>query len=230
MKEFIKSVIFKLGYQLNKKKPFFDFIGNKIDLVFDVGAHKGGFAKMIRSDGFLKKIVSFEPQEKEFLELQSLVKKDNNWFLHKRCALGAKNAIQDLNILSETQCSSLLEPNKNSLDFEDNFKKINTQKCEVWSLDYIIENYYNLTENAYLKIDTQGYDRYVLDGCKNNIKKFKFIQIEAGLFSLYENEETYEYYINFFEKIGFTVWDLKPFAYHKSGRLVQFDIIFKNDI
>ena len=84
MKEFIKSVIFKLGYQLNKKKPFFDFIGNKIDLVFDVGAHKGGFAKIIRKDGFLKKIVSFEPQAKEFLELQSLVKKDNNWFLHKR--------------------------------------------------------------------------------------------------------------------------------------------------
>ena len=85
-----------------------------------------------------------------------------------------------------------------------------------------------ITENTYLKIDTQGYDKNVLDGFKKNIKKIKFIQIEAGLYKLYENEEYYEYFINLFKSIDYELWDIKPFAFNKLGGLVQFDLIFRN--
>ena len=53
---------------------------------------------------------------------------------------------------------------------------------------------------------------------------------EAGLYKLYENEEQYEYFINLFKSIDYELWDIKPFAFNKSGRLVQFDLIFKNKI
>ena len=228
MKKIIKKLLSSLGYEIKRKKNFFDFSQNSIDLVLDVGAHQGEFGKKIRESGYNKKIISFEPQKKIFLELSKITKNDPNWELHPRCALGEKNKLENLNILSESQCSSILNPNTNFFEFDENIKKIGTEKCNVYSLDFIVKQFYKITKNTFLKIDTQGYDKNVLDGFKENIKKIKFIQLEAGLYKLYENEMLYEYYIDFFKSINYELWNINPFAYNKLGRLVQFDMIFKN--
>ena len=228
MKKIIKKLLSSLGYEIKRKKNFFDFNQNSIDLVLDVGAHKGEFGKKIRESGYNKKIISFEPQQEIFLELSKIIKNDLNWELHPRCALGEKNKLEILNILSESQCSSILNPTTNFFKFDENIKKIGTEECNVYSLDFVVKQFYSISENTFLKIDTQGYDKNVLDGFKENIKKIKFIQLEAGLYKLYENEMLYEYYIDFFKSINYELWNINPFAYNKLGRLVQFDMIFKN--
>ena len=228
MKKIIKNLISLLGYEISKKKKFFDFNAHSIDFILDIGAHKGQFINKVRQAGFTGKIISFEPQKDIHKELGKIIKNDTECILHPRCAIGEKNKLETLNIFSETQCSSILNPNKELFNLDNTIKKIRTEECEVFSLDYIIDNYYNITENTYLKIDTQGYDKNVLDGFKKNIKKIKFIQIEAGLYKLYENEEYYEYFINLFKSIDYELWDIKPFAFNKLGGLVQFDLIFRN--
>ena len=228
MKKIVKKLISSFGYEIKKKKNFFDFNKNSIDIVFDVGAHKGEFGKKIRENGYSKKIISFEPQEKIYKELANIVKKDPNWLLHPRCALGEKNKLEFLNILSESQCSSILNPNKNLFELDENIKKLGREKCNVYSLDFIIEQFYSVSKNTYLKIDTQGYDKNVLDGFVKNIKKIKFIQLEVGLYKLYEDEMLYEYYMDFFKSADYELWNMQPFAYNKFGQLVQLDIIFKN--
>ena len=228
MKDTIKNLISLFGYEIKRKKKYFNFKTHSIDCVLDIGAHKGEFGNKIRQSGFTGKIISFEPQKEIYEHLLNIIKKDKNWFLHSRCAIGERNKVENLNILSETQCSSILKPNKDFFDFDKNIKKIGVEKCNVYSLDFIIENHYPISENMYVKIDTQGYDKKVLDGFRKNINKVKFIQLEAGLYKLYEEEELYEYYLNFFKSIDFELWNINPFAYTRSGRLVQFDLTFRN--
>tara|TARA_A100001015_G_C14966637_1_gene703233 strand:- start:933 stop:1631 length:699 start_codon:yes stop_codon:yes gene_type:complete len=228
MKKITKKLLSSLGYEIKKKSNYFNFTEHNIDLVFDVGAHVGEFGTKIRESGYKGKIISFEPQTEIFLELKNVVKKDTNWILHPRCALGEKNKLENINILSETNCSSILKPNLKLFELDKSITKIRVEECNVYSLDYIINKYYSISKNTYLKIDTQGYDKNVLDGFQKNIEKIKFIQLEAGLYDLYEDEKLYEYYIEFFKSVNYELWDLKPFAYNKFGRLVQFDMIFKN--
>ena len=228
MKKITKKLLSSLGYEIKKKSNYFNFTEHNIDLVFDVGAHVGEFGTKIRESGYKGKIISFEPQTEIFLELKNVVKNDTNWILHPRCALGEKNKLENINILSETNCSSILKPNLKLFELDKSITKIRVEECNVYSLDYIINKYYSISKNTYLKIDTQGYDKNVLDGFQKNIEKIKFIQLEAGLYDLYEDEKLYEYYIEFFKSVNYELWDLRPFAYNKFGRLVQFDMIFKN--
>ena len=88
MKKTIKSFIQKFGYNLEKiysgQHPVFS---RKIDLVLDVGANTGGFAKDLRSFGYKNHIVSFEPVKQTHGKLEENSKFDKKWLVHKRCAI-----------------------------------------------------------------------------------------------------------------------------------------------
>jgi tRNA G46 methylase TrmB len=53
---------------INKLKQIFN---NNLDVVFDVGAHKGEFVKLITKNFITNKIYSFEPSEKSFTILKN---------------------------------------------------------------------------------------------------------------------------------------------------------------
>ena len=53
--------------------------GNNINLVIDVGAHRGTYGNELRNDGYRGRIVSFEPLAGPFNELRKKVEKDSLW-------------------------------------------------------------------------------------------------------------------------------------------------------
>ena len=79
-------LIYRNGFDLNKTLNF-----NKINLVFDVGAHTGTFSQSLRRFGYKKEIISFEPIEESYEKLIFNSSKDKNWHVYKRVALGNKN-------------------------------------------------------------------------------------------------------------------------------------------
>jgi len=230
IKNYIKKAIKNFGYSLNKSKKFFDFNKHNINCVLDIGAHKGEFVKKIRDDGYSHEVISFEPQKDIHNLLKQDSKFDDKWKIYPRCIIGKNRGKSFINIFSETQCSSVLNPNKNFFDHDENFKEIKVEECEVEKLENIINELNLENKNIYLKIDTQGYESEVLEGCEKKIEILDFIQIEACVYNLYENEKTYDYYFEYLKNKNYKIWDIKPFAYNKDGRLLQFDAIFKNKL
>ena len=92
MKEYIRKIISLLGYEIRKKKTNF-FSKNKIDLIIDVGAHRGEFALEVLNESFKGKIISFEPQLEIYNILLNNSEKYDNWTVYKRCGIGKKKSI-----------------------------------------------------------------------------------------------------------------------------------------
>jgi hypothetical protein len=82
-------------------------------------------------------------------------------------------------------------------------------------------------QNAYMKIDTQGFEKNVIEGAKESLKDIKGLQLELSMVELYQGETLVTDMINYIEDKGFTLYSLEPGFYDtKSGQLLQVDGIF----
>ena len=227
MKDYIKKIISLLGYEIKKKKTNF-FLKNKIDLIIDVGAHRGEFALKVLNENFKGKIISFEPQLKIYNILLNNSKKYDNWTVHKRCGVGKKNQLSIMNIMSETTCSSFYVPTKNLLTIDPTQKIVKREKSNIYSLNTLFSEQYKIKKKTFLKIDTQGYDKIVLDGASKILKKILFVQMELAIDPLYKKELNYINMINYMKKRGFIIWNFGGVIENLEGKSMSFDIIFKN--
>jgi len=228
MKKFVRKIINLLGYEIKKKRKNF-FLKNKIDLIIDVGAHRGEFAFNILNENFQGKIISFEPQSQIYKALLKNSIKFNNWHVHERCGIGKTNKNLILNIMNETTCSSFFVPTKNLLSIDPNAKIIKKEKTKIFSLNNLFSKNYKIKKKTFLKIDTQGYDRFVIDGASKILKKILYVQMELAIEPLYKNETKYERMIQYMEKRGFIIWNLGGVIENLEGKSMSFDIIFKNN-
>jgi len=134
IKNYIKKAIKKFGYSLNKSKKFFDFNKHNINCVLDIGAHKGEFVKKIRNDGYSDEVISFEPQKDIHNLLKQNSKFDDKWKIYPRCIIGKNPGKLFIKIFSETQCSSVLNPNKIFLIMMKTLKKLKLKNVKLKSL------------------------------------------------------------------------------------------------
>jgi FkbM family methyltransferase len=227
MKKFIKEIVNWLGYEIKKKSQNF-FLKNRIDLIIDVGAHKGEFSKDVLSENYDGKIISFEPQLKIYNILLNNSKKYKNWIIHERCGIGSRKEDLMINVMSETTCSSYLEPNIKLLSIDPSSKVIKKENTKIETLNYLFSNKYKLKKNTFLKIDTQGYDKFVLKGASSILKKILFVQLELSIDPLYVNETNYEDMIKYMRKEGFIIWKIGGVIENLKGKTMAFDIVFKN--
>lgn len=231
LKNTIKNCLNKLGYTISKRNNYNNLLlQKKINLLIDVGAHKGEYALKARKSGYKNQIISFEPQIKAFNVLKERSKKDKLWIIHPRCALGNRNGHTKINIINETQCSSILNPNKNLYKIDKNFKLQGNEDCNIFTIDFLFKKFYRIKKRTYLKIDTQGYERFVLMGCKTFLKKIDFIELELSINPLYNGEYDYIYFIKLMKRHNFNLLDLEPFARDYNGKLLQFNAIFSKVI
>ena len=228
MKKKIKNIIQKFGYNLEKihsgKHPV---LSRKIDLVLDVGANTGGFAKELRDLGYKDHIVSFEPVKQSHKKLEENSKFDKKWLVHKRCAIGNKNKKISINLSKNSSISSILSFNKSKYidkkKLSYNSKEITTQI----KLDSCFSKYSNNKKNIFLKIDVQGYEDKVLKGFTQFLKKIDMVQIELSNHEIYKNQKLSSYFFNFFYKRKFVLSSVTPVFFDKKGiNLLQFDAIF----
>ena len=77
--EFLRSKIRGKGYDINYFGRFKIIKYLDIDLILDVGANKGQFAKCLRVGGYSGRIKSYEPLESAYNKLKKSAKKEKNW-------------------------------------------------------------------------------------------------------------------------------------------------------
>ncbi|MEZ4598892.1 MAG: FkbM family methyltransferase [Syntrophotaleaceae bacterium] len=200
-----------------------------IDLVLDVGANKGQFGKMLRSEGYIGKIYSFEPVSKTFEELSMASKDDENWAVYKM-ALGDSPGELTINIAESSDLSSFLNPNDFGKEKFKNFEIKNQEKVIVETIDNFIKKY--LTEEdgkrIFLKMDTQGYDLNVFNGALNSLDHIICILSELALIPIYSGMPHYLDVLKKYEEEGFVITGLYPISRKEDFSVIEVDCMLLN--
>ncbi len=226
---FVNNLIKPVGIQV-VKYPGKDIvlrnkiiIHSKVNLIFDVGANEGQFAREMRLLGYKGRLISFEPINSIFQILFRKSSKDPYWFVNQY-ALGDHNGKIKINIAGNMHSSSILNMLPAHEKFDPGSSYIATEEIEIKSMDSIFNTFYHPGDSIMLKIDTQGYERQVLEGAKDSLKYIKIIKLEMSLLPLYEGEMLFMDMVRYLEKLGYSLFSLENgFCDESTGQLLQVD-------
>jgi FkbM family methyltransferase len=228
----IKKVIrfFKIDIKkypdLDKRRRKKLYAHYKIDKILDVGANNGQYAELMFSLGYKGEIISFEPVKSVFSALEKKSKKRDNWEV-LNCGLGDKNEVLDINISENTFSSSVLNITSSHVKGAPESRYSHKEKIEIKTLDSIYDELVLEGETVLLKMDVQGYEKNVLIGALESIKKIEGIQIEMSLEELYKGEMLLPEAIKLLNSYGFDLFSLEnEFHDEETGKLLQVDGIF----
>jgi FkbM family methyltransferase len=199
-----------------------------INLIFDIGANDGEYSMTMRKFGFKGKIVSFEPLKQAYENLKIKSKNDNNWLINNY-ALGNDNFKTYINVAGNSVSSSILEMTTSHLKNAPGSEYFGKEEIEVKTLNSIYNKFYSSSNNLMVKIDTQGYEKFVLDGANELFEKIIVLQLEMALITLYKDEYLFKEMLNYLDQIGFQLfYNENGFSNLRTGQLLQVDAIFVN--
>ncbi len=199
---------------------------HKIDHVLDVGANIGQTQAKLREIGFRGQITSFEPLPNAHGLLVEKSAADPNWKIADRVAIGAEPGEAAINVSEASDMSSLLDLNAEALAAFHKSKVIETVPTPVQPLDTLWQQYVEDGDRVFLKIDTQGYEKHVLDGAEETLKRIIGIQIELSLLPLYSGETHYIDLLKRLEDAGFETFILAETSFSVDlRRQLQVDAI-----
>tara|TARA_R110000787_G_scaffold42377_4_gene104188 strand:- start:304 stop:984 length:681 start_codon:yes stop_codon:yes gene_type:complete len=161
-----------------------------VEMVFDVGANRGQFMKGFRKLAPQADIYSFEPAEEPFRDLQRSAMDDERW-MTLNCALGTENTAAQLHRNSDDVTSSMLRNSERIFDFapESMCTPMGEQLIQVCRLDtFCTDN--QIDRIDILKIDSQGFERQILQGCGRFLRpaKIRGLFIEVLFVDLYQGQ------------------------------------------
>ena len=182
----------------------------KSKIIVDVGASDGLYYKSIRHLGIKNKLYAFEPLKENIRYLNKISRKDKK-FKYARLALGNRSSnlsiytphyegkyINNFSSFSKNECKKNFKIN----NFYINLKNLKFKKSSI--KQKTLDSYKFKT--ALIKIDVEGYEKNVLLGAMNTIKRFKPI--------IYvENNKGKSDTINFFKK-KLTRLKYKPYLFN----------------
>lgn len=197
-----------------------------INRIFDVGANAGQYAATMRKLGFKEFMVSFEPVSDAFSMLKKRTLHDKKWSA-VNTAIGDFDGEIFINIAANLQSSSILEMLPSHIKSAPDSVYLKKERIKIKKLDSIIDDYSQLNDNIFLKIDTQGYEKKVLEGAANSMGRIKGIQMEMSLAPLYKGEVLFFDMVEYMRGMGFRICSIESgFFDQGSGRLLQVDGIF----
>jgi len=235
MKTISKQIAHSLGLEIKKFSPAsshplqlrkcLEFLN--VDLVLDVGANKGQFGVELRSIGYRNRIVSFEPLSKEHEALTAKAHKDPLWEVYDRGAIGSEDGSVVINVSANSVSSSILPISAAHVDAAEQSEYMSQETVPVRRLDSISQFFVCRSNNVFIKIDTQGFEREVLSGAETLLQNVSGVLCELSIQTLYDGQPNWQDMMQFFVNAGFELWAIQTgFTNPDNGRTLQFDGIF----
>lgn len=196
-----------------------------IDLVLDVGAATGGYGTQLRLFGYAGDIVSFEPLDTAYAELQKVTAGDPRWRT-RQCALGREPGEATINIASNSDSSSLLPMGSAHTEAEPSVGIVGHQTVIVERLDDIVDELAGPDQRIFLKIDAQGFEREVLAGAEQTLARCRGLQLELSFISLYEGGMLIDEAISLAYDAGFSMVGIEQGWAAETGQMLQADGVF----
>lgn len=229
LKRYVRGFCRNLGLDVRSLKhvrELIDFVEDRqIDTVLDVGANVGQFGSAIRAKGFKGRIISFEPISSEFQTLSALAAADGNWETH-HCALGAAPGEATINVSSYSVFSSILPETQAATQFDQRAGVTRTETIQVRTLDEMAGDW---SGNILLKVDTQGYERNVLEGGRELLRRVKGVHMELPIVQLYQGNWQFHEAVTYMANAGFLPAQIQPVNYSSTDRvsLLEVDCLFR---
>nr|WP_297916425.1 FkbM family methyltransferase [uncultured Allomuricauda sp.] len=201
-----------------------------INVVLDVGANIGQYGSELRSLGYKGEIISFEPTSDAFEKLVKVSKHDKKWRA-MNISLGDYSGNITINISGNSVSSSILEDLPQLIESAPAAKFIKKEEVQIKKLDEILDALDIKDKNIFLKIDTQGYEKMVLDGAKESLDIIRGVQLEMSLVPTYKGAASFSELRSKMESFGFAMNTIEP-GYHdnRTGRLLEVDgLFFRNN-
>jgi FkbM family methyltransferase len=234
----VKKLLRGLGYDLSRLPgpDYYKFFPRPEDrhkwiqamgirTVLDVGAHRGESAVEFHALFPQAMIYSFEPLGECFAELQAKTagaprQKSFN------VAIGERSGQSVIHKSGYSPSSSLLamgDIHKDAYPFSGGNS---SETIEIRTLDGMAPEL-SLDREVLLKIDTQGYEKQVLLGATETLKRVKILIVETSFGELYQGQARFPEIYRMLEERGFEYrgsWD--QFYNPKDGLPIQQDGIF----
>lgn len=235
VKRFVRKCIRRTGWDIRRFDPqsseavqlVQQLRIHQIEVVFDIGANTGQFATMLRDAGFPGRIVSFEPSSAAYATLSRRARRDPDWIIAPRVALGDHEGTTILNLAGNSASSSLLPMLQSHVTAAPGSRYIGSEMVDLRKLDSIGAELVSESERVFLKLDVQGFEHKVLQGADRFLRRIKGIQLELSLVPLYEGESLFHPMLHHLEERGYEIWSLVPgLVDRRTGRLLQLDAIF----
>jgi FkbM family methyltransferase len=144
---------------------------NCINVICDIGANEGQFAKEVRDNGYRGKIISFEPLSSAREKLIKLANQDDNWSVYDQCAIGDYDGEIDINIAGNSVSSSVLPMLDAHAAAAVGSVYVATERTPLIRLDSVADQYLVSASRLFIKIDAQGFEWQVLDGAAETLKR-----------------------------------------------------------
>ena len=207
-------------------KSFVDLLHRlEIDSLFDIGANVGQFAEEMRKHGYTKKIISFEPLNEAFCVLKNKAK-DDNW-IACHSAIGNEDGKIEINISKNLVSSSILEIQNTHINAVPDSFVLMKESVPIYKIDSIIDKYAQDKLNIFVKIDTQGFEKNVIDGALLSLSRIQGFIMELSFITLYKGETLFFDMVTYMDTLGYDMWQIIPGFYDKkTQRVLQADVVF----
>jgi FkbM family methyltransferase len=195
--------------------------------VLDVGANEGQFGDKLLSTGYGGLIVSFEALPAAHARLTARARSNPRWTVAACAALGSRSGTVQLNVAGNSQSSSVLLMKRLHAEAAPESAYVGAESVRLERLDVLAPPLLPVEGAVFLKIDTQGYEREVLEGSTGLLDRVMAIQAELSLVPLYDSSPGFIEMISYLSGRGFELFNLVPnFKDPKTGRVLQMDGFF----
>jgi FkbM family methyltransferase len=233
----VKHTAQKMGIAVSRYPPPGSFLRHlreyllhmEINVVLDVGANIGNYAKMVREIGYKGKIISFEPVPATFKQLHEAMRDDPHWF-GEPFGLSDENREALINTYSNGEFNSLLSIRSYaeqafSLDHERQSKLA----IQLKRLDDVLPELINGIQapRIFMKVDTQGHDVSVIKGASGVMEMIVGLQSELPAVQLYDGMSSMPDALNYYASYGFVPTGFYPLNTFRNLQLSpEFDVMF----
>jgi len=233
MREHIQALAHKVGLEIGRFPPRYRLrrtgellMRLGIDVVVDIGANGGQYACGLRDiGGYRRRIVSLEPASAAFARLQAACQDDPAWDC-RRLAVMDRDGEMTLQIAVSDDLNSF---NLSSGLGRAALPAIAARAQETVPTARLDSIYEELVgdSTAFLKIDVQGSESFVLTGAQRSLKRIVGLQLELPLVPIYERQASASELISRLEEAGLGMVGVEPLFFDSQiGLNVEFDALF----
>lgn len=198
-----------------------------VTLFLDVGANTGQTGEMLRKAKWRGRIVSFEPIAQCFEKLARKAASDPDWrVLHT--AIGREDGTDRIGVSENFASSSLLEATPELIDIHAPVRYTRHEEIRVARLDTLFPDLARAEDVVHLKIDTQGFERFVIEGAGQALDRIFSVRMEVAVSVVYEGEMVVPEAITDMSRRGFVLVDAWPAWRHpETKEVLHFDLLFR---
>lgn len=199
-----------------------------LDTIVDIGANRGQFALAVRRCTPRARIISFEPLDGPAATFRRVFAGDSQVVIHS-IAIAPESGLKTMHVSGRDDSSSLLP----ITDLQNQLFRGTAEhnKCDVRTapLDKYVEAS-DLRGTSLLKIDVQGYELPVLQGCESLLTLFSYIYAECSFVELYAGQAFAADIIAHLAARNFEFTGVYNVANDVNGIAVQADFLFTRTI